>query len=405
MRTHLRAVIVALFLPVLAGAAFAQTDTSFTYQGYLEESGHPANGAYTMTFSAWDALFGGSQHGSTQTKTNVPVVDGRFTVVLDFGGTAMQGDRWLQIAVGGTPLTPRQPVTGTPYALRMRGMFTNSSGSFVGVGRSTRVSGLEAFGVEASTGTSTNYGGMYVSTPSADAKPFYGYAAGGDSVTWTYLDGDTDKWHLYHHSICMTVDKNGHVGMGTTNPSARLHVEVPGSVGSAIRGLGKGAAYAGVEGYNTSSSGSGVGVYGNSYSSSGYDFYAAGAGINYGSASSRRWKQNVEPIADPLEKLGRLRGVSFDWDQEHGGHHDVGMIAEEVGEVLPEIVSYEENGVDAVGMDYSKLTPLLVEAVNALRDQHDAELEALREENRELRRRVEALEEAAGIEVHADAGG
>jgi archaellum component FlaC len=50
------------------------------------------------------------------------------------------------------------------------------------------------------------------------------------------------------------------------------------------------------------------------------------------------------------------------------------MIAEEVGRVLPEIVDYEENGVDAVGMDYSKLTPLLVEAVKALKTDLDQQL-------------------------------
>jgi len=57
------------------------------------------------------------------------------------------------------------------------------------------------------------------------------------------------------------------------------------------------------------------------------------------------------------------------------------MIAEEVGAVLPEIVQYEENGVDAMGMDYSKLTPLLVEAVKALK----AENQALKKEMSELR--------------------
>ena len=80
-------------------------------------------------------------------------------------------------------------------------------------------------------------------------------------------------------------------------------------------------------------------------------------------------------IEDPLDKVEQLRGVRFVWDAEHGGREDVGMIAEEVGAVLPEIVQYEENGVDAMGMDYSKLTPLLVEAVKALH----AENEALRE--------------------------
>ncbi len=89
------------------------------------------------------------------------------------------------------------------------------------------------------------------------------------------------------------------------------------------------------------------------------------------------------------------------------------MIAEEVGKVLPEIVSYEANGVDASGMDYSKMTPLLVEAVNALRAEKDAEIDALRAEkdaenrslqdqNQELTHRLERLE--ALVERMASAG-
>ncbi len=127
----------------------------------------------------------------------------------------------------------------------------------------------------------------------------------------------------------------------------------------------------------SASSGTNYGVYGQSNSRDGYDFYAGGAGVNYGASSSRRWKSNVEPIARPLQKLAQLQGVYFDWDDQHGGHHDVGMIAEEVGKVLPEIVSFEENGIDASGMDYSKLTPLLVEALNALRAEKDAEIAEL----------------------------
>jgi hypothetical protein len=103
-----------------------------------------------------------------------------------------------------------------------------------------------------------------------------------------------------------------------------------------------------------------------------YNFYAANPGaIDYGSASSIRWKSNIRSIDDPLAKVIRLRGIYFNWDTEHGGHHDVGMIAEEVGQVLPEIVAYEENGIDATGMDYSKLTPLLVESVKELKTDLD----------------------------------
>ena len=43
---------------------------------------------------------------------------------------------------------------------------------------------------------------------------------------------------------------------------------------------------------------------------------------------------------------------SFNVDAEHGGQRDIGMIAEEVGEVLPEFVGYEESGTDTMGMNY-----------------------------------------------------
>jgi len=83
--------------------------------------------------------------------------------------------------------------------------------------------------------------------------------------------------------------------------------------------------------------------------------------------------------------MAALRGVYFNWDKEHGGQHDIGMIAEEVGAVVPEIVQYEENGIDAIGMDYSKLSPLLVAAVNALRAEKDQQII-------ELEARIAALE-------------
>jgi len=126
------------------------------------------------------------------------------------------------------------------------------------------------------------------------------------------------------------------------------------------------------------------GVYG---SGGGSDFWAENG--TYGGTSSIRWKNNIEPITDPLDKLSQIRGVTFDWDREHGGEHAVGFIAEEVGKVLPEIVFYEENGIDAKGMDYSRVTPLLVEAVNAMRKEFQDEISALKQENKQLMERLQ----------------
>ncbi len=76
--------------------------------------------------------------------------------------------------------------------------------------------------------------------------------------------------------------------------------------------------------------------------------------------SSRRWKTNIQTLPDALAKVEQLRGVSY--DLKNSGKHEIGVIAEEVGAVLPEVVSYEENGTDARGVDYSRLTALLIEA-------------------------------------------
>jgi len=76
--------------------------------------------------------------------------------------------------------------------------------------------------------------------------------------------------------------------------------------------------------------------------------------------SSRRWKTNIQTLHGALEKVEQLRGVSY--DLKANGKHEVGVIAEEVGAVVPEVVSWEKDGKDAQGVDYSRLIALLIEA-------------------------------------------
>ncbi len=94
------------------------------------------------------------------------------------------------------------------------------------------------------------------------------------------------------------------------------------------------------------------------------------------SFSSARWKENIRPLTDSLAKVLGLRGVYFDWTKEYGGAAGMGFIAEEVGQFVPEVVEYEKNGVDAVGLDYAHLTPVLVEAIKEQQKQIE-ELRAL----------------------------
>jgi hypothetical protein len=121
----------------LAGAhsTFAQT-TQFTYQGKLTDNGAPANGSYDFTVALWDAATNGTLIGSAVMRQNTQVVNGIFTMQLDFGIAAFDGSaRYLEILVkpSGNPailptqLTPRQLVTSTPYAIKSLGAVSADS--------------------------------------------------------------------------------------------------------------------------------------------------------------------------------------------------------------------------------------------------------------------------------------
>ena len=81
--------------------------------------------------------------------------------------------------------------------------------------------------------------------------------------------------------------------------------------------------------------------------------------------SDERLKDNIEVIEDPLSKVLSISGNTFDWNEKSNkSGHDVGLIAQEIEEVLPEAVTTRDNGYLAV--DYHKVVPLLVEAVKEL---------------------------------------
>ena len=83
-------------------------------------------------------------------------------------------------------------------------------------------------------------------------------------------------------------------------------------------------------------------------------------------SSDKRLKDNIQPIEDALGKVEAMGGYSFDWNdkQEVYEGHDVGVIAQEVQAVLPELVETRDSGFLAV--KYEKLTAVLIEAVKEL---------------------------------------
>jgi hypothetical protein len=105
--------------------------------------------------------------------------------------------------------------------------------------------------------------------------------------------------------------------------------------------------------------------------------------------SSRRWKTNIQPLHNALRMVEQLRGVSY--DLKDSGKHEIGVIAEEVGAVVPEVVSYEENGKDARGVDYSRLTALLIEATKEQQRELAKALRQIRQQQGLLRAQSAAM--------------
>ena len=92
-------------------------------------------------------------------------------------------------------------------------------------------------------------------------------------------------------------------------------------------------------------------------------------------SSDERLKENITTIEDALDKVNAIRGVEFDWKADHikkrGGEdgyfvrkHDVGILAQDVKKVCPEVVAEKEDGT--LGVKYEKLIGLLVQAINEL---------------------------------------
>ena len=109
------------------------------------------------------------------------------------------------------------------------------------------------------------------------------------------------------------------------------------------------------------------------YADNSGNWVAAG---NVTAYSDQKLKTNVNTINDALSIVGKLRGVSFDWKAD--GEHSIGLIAQEVKEVLPELV-VTNKGVSPVtqeieeikSVDYGKIVGVLINAINELKAEVD----------------------------------
>lgn len=166
--------LTAFSFIVVSFATVCAQSSAVTYQGELKEAGLAAQGTYEMQFKLFDSFAGGSQVGSTITDNSVSVANGIFSVILDFGAPAFStgADRFLEISVhkpsdppGFIVLSPRQPLTSSPYSLRTVSAFSADSLSAACVTCVTdaninSVGGAKVTGTVANATTAANVSGI-----------------------------------------------------------------------------------------------------------------------------------------------------------------------------------------------------------------------------------------------------
>jgi hypothetical protein len=108
---------IRLFLAAMLMYTGAFATTTITYQGQLTEDIEKFSGYVSMTFQLYETELGNDPIGLPVSE-NVEVVDGLFQVELEFGNQPFQDGLWLQVVVDGNELSPRQRVSGIPFAIR-----------------------------------------------------------------------------------------------------------------------------------------------------------------------------------------------------------------------------------------------------------------------------------------------
>ena len=406
---------------IFSAAAFAQT-TAFTYQGKLNDGANAANGAYLLEFKLFDAQAAGTgaQIGTSLTDIPATVVNGIFTVQLDFGANSFNGsDRFLEISVrrnageSYVALAPRQPITSVPYAIKSK-----SAETAVTAENSNQLGGLTA-----SQFVQTNDSRL---TDSRNPLPGNG----------NYIQNTTDQQTSSNFNISGT--GNANILSATQFNIGNTRILGGGFGGGVYLGFSAGQNTFGLSFFNTFV-GDKAGL--NNTEGEQNTFFGAGAGqsnttgmfntvigsfadvgannLQYATAigagsvvstsdtimlgrtsgadkvripglgsagtttlcrnassqistcsSSLRYKTNINPFNSGLNIVNRLKPITFDW--KDGGMKDLGLGAEDVAAVDENLVIRNQKG-EVEGVKYDRLGVVLINAVKEQQTQLEAQ--------------------------------
>ena len=299
-----------------------------SFQGY---------GSYGSFSHAWSTNFDRSVN--FQSKIGVGTNPSR---ALDVTQTALiQGAG--NVAAGTLALGPRASGVGK-WSTISGAHYNQSSGS----GNGSGAAGIMIIGTYASNGENDIYvGGGPYEMNAATKIGFYTH------TTDTSTAGG---------SIRMGISSAGRVTIGTTVVADGM-CTIAGNSSNYALNLYADSIYSGIYRYQRFRSGSNIagGIEGSNQTS-----------VQYVTTSDYRTKKNIKPLENGLDRVCKLKPVKFDWKLNN--ETTEGFIAHEVQDIFPEAVSGEKDGEDMQGMDYGRITPLLVAAIQELK----AEIEILK---------------------------
>jgi hypothetical protein len=286
-------------------------------------------------------------------------------VVRDATGTTTSGsllwdttnDRWIAGPLGSEAkvLTDGMGVISGSgqlgnYETTGRGIVSGSSQiTFSGISSlPTLVSGSSQIAFSGITGTVSN---LQLANSSIS-----GVSLGGNLATLTIGTGLSGT--SYNGSSLVTI-----ANAGVTSNVAGTGITVSGATGAVTISIGQEVATTS----NVQFGSLGIGTTASGVSG---EIRATGD-ITAFFSSDIRLKENIQPIQNALEKVESISGNTYDWKEGYEELHshkgnDVGVIAQEIEEILPQIVTNRDNGFKAV--QYEKIIPLLIEAIKELSD-------------------------------------
>ena len=176
-------------------------------------------------------------------------------------------------------------------------------------------------------GNKGSYDGVYLSYSGVNGMMYDGNGNGG-----IYREGN-GRWYIYH------LVANACLGVNTSTTSASYGMYVSGGI------------------YSTD---------------------------NIVAYSDARKKTNVTQVEDSLDKVMQLRGVYYERIDDENKKRQIGVIAQEINEVLPEVVTYADD-IDEYGVSYGNITGLLIEAIK----EQQSLIKGLRAEVNSLKSRLD----------------